>query len=148
MTTLLFAPKYELIRFLSNIKFIFQSTSVSKTVASVLLLAAIIYIAIKYPAKLHSIGIITMVWGLLCVSVAMFKVYDEFIFYFPDCSIHAFVLEKMYAQESFTLDDLRSIESIWKYIGSPLANVFTILLWSTFNYLLSRILYIIRTPRI
>ena len=47
-----------------------------------------------------------------------------------------------------SLDDLRSIESIWKYIGSPLANVFTILLWSTFNYLLSRILYIIRTPRI
>ena len=148
MTTLLFSQKYELIRFLSNMKFIFQSTNVSTAVSSVLLLAAIIYIAIKYPAKLHSIGIITIVWGLLCVSVAMFKVYDEFIFYFPDCSIRAYVFEKMFAQESFTIQELNSIESIWKYIGSPLANAFTILLWSTLNYLLSRILFIIRTPRI
>lgn len=148
MTTLLCALKYELIMFLSNAKFILQSTSVSTAVTFVLFLAAIILIAIKCPAKLHSIGMIAIVWGVLCFAVAFVKVYDEFIFYFPDCSIHAYVYEKMLGQESFTLDDIRSIESIWKYIVSPLANAFTILLWSTLNYLISRILYIIRTPRI
>ena len=148
MTTFICALKYELMIFLSNAKFILQSTSVFTAISFVLLLAAIIYVAKKCPAKLHSIGTINIVWGLLLFAVALVKVYDEFIFYFPDCSIHAFVFEKMYAQESFTLEELRSVESIWKYLVSPLANAFTVLLWSTLNYLISRILYIIRTPRI
>ena len=62
--------------------------------------------------------------------------------------IYSYVFEKMRAQESFTIQDLKSVESIWKYMVSPLANAFTVLLWSTLNYLISRILYIIRTPRI
>lgn len=139
MTTLLFA---------SNAKFIFQSTSVCTAVSFVLILAAIIVIAIKCPVKLHSIGMITIVWGLLCFSVALVHVYETFMFYFGDCSLHAYVFEKMRAQESFTIQDLKSVESIWKYMVSPLANAFTVLLWSTLNYLISRILYIIRTPRI
>ena len=148
MTTFICALKHELMIFLSNAKFILQSTSVFTAISFVLLLAAIIYVAKKCPAKLHSIGTINIVWGLLLFAVALVKVYDTIMIYFPDCSISNYVIEKMYAQESFTLEDLRSLDSIWKYLVSPLANAFTILLWSILNYLLSRILYIIRTPRI
>ena len=132
----------------SNMRYILYSTTTSTAIYSILLLLAICFIAWKYPAKLHSIGTIAIFWGLLCFSVAMIKVYDTFMFHFGDCSIHAYVFEKMRAQEIFTLDDLRSVESIWKYIATPLSNAITVLLWSTLNYLIARILYIIRTPRI
>ena len=63
--------------FITNIKFIMQSTTPFIAIAFVLLLAAICYVAIKCPAKLHSIGTITIVFGLLCFSVALVSVFEH-----------------------------------------------------------------------
>ena len=43
--------------FISNIGFIFQSTTPFTAISFVLLLAAIIFVAVKCPAKLHSIAV-------------------------------------------------------------------------------------------
>ena len=134
--------------FISNIGYIFQSTTPFTLISFVLLLAAIIFVAVKCPAKLHSIGTLTMVFGLLCFSLTLFQVYDELIFYYPDCNYRVFAWDKMMSGEIITREDFYSVENIWKYICSPVANCCVILLWSTFDYTISRILYIIRTPRI
>ena len=134
--------------FISNIGFIFQSTTPFTAISFVLLLAAIIFVAVKCPAKLHSIGTLTMVFGLLCFSLTLFQVYDELMFYHPDCNYRGFAWDKMMSGEIITREDFYSVESIWKYICSPVSKCCAILLWSTFDYTISRILYIIRTPRI
>ena len=134
--------------FISNIGFIFQSTTPFTAISFVLLLAAIIFVAVKCPAKLHSLGTVTMVFGLLCFSVALVSVYDCLQVYHPDCSYQIFAWDKMMSGEIITREDFYSVESIWKYICSPVAKCCAILLWSTFDYTISRILYIIRTPRI
>ena len=134
--------------FISNIGFIFQSTTPFTAISFVLLLAAIIFVAVKCPAKLHSIGTLTMVFGLLCFSLKLVQVYDELMFYYHDCSYQIFARDKMMSGEIITREDFYSVENIWKYICSPVAKCCAILLWSTFDYTISRILYIIRTPRI
>ena len=134
--------------FISNIGYIFQSTTPFTLISFVLLLAAIIFVAVKCPAKLHSIGTLTMVFGLLCFSLTLFQVYDELMFIYHDCSYQIFAWDKMMSGEIITREDFYSVENIWKYICSPVAKCCAILFWSTFNYLISRILYIIRTPRI
>lgn len=134
--------------FISNIGYIFQSTTPFTLISFVLLLAAIIFVAVKYPARLHSIGTVTMVFGLLCFSLTLFQVYDELMFNYPDCSYLVFAWDKMMSGEIITQEDFYSVESIWKYICSPVSKCCAILLWSTFDYTISRILYIIRTPRI
>ena len=134
--------------FISNIGFIFQSTTPFTAISFVLLLAAIIFVAVKCPAKLHSIGTLTMVFGLLCFSLKLVQVYDELMFYYPDCSYQIFARDKMMSGEIITREDFYSVKSIWNYICSPVSKCCAILLWSTFDYTISRILYIIRTPRI
>ena len=134
--------------FISNIGYIFQSTTPFTLISFVLLLAAIIFVAVKCPAKLHSIGTLTMVFGLLCFSLTLFQVYECIQWHLSDCDYQVFAWEKMMSGEIITREDFNSVESIWKYICSPVANCCAILLWSTFDYTISRILYIIRTPRI
>jgi len=131
----------------SNMRYILYHTTTFTAVSSILLLVAICFIAWKYPAKLHSLGSITMVFGFLCFCFAMIKVFDEFQKgnYFD---IYDLVYQKIESGQPIIMEDLGSTESIWKYITSPLANAFAVLIWSTVNYLISRILYIIRTPRI
>ena len=134
--------------FITNIHFIMQSTTPFIAIAFVLLLAALIYVAIKCPAKLHSIGTVTIVFGLFCFSVAFVSVYDCLQRDYPDCSYQAFAFTKMLSGEIITREDFYSVESIWKYLVSPLAGAIAILFWSIIDYLIARILYIIRTPRI
>ena len=134
--------------FISNIGFIFQSTTPFTAISFALLLAAIIFVAEKCPAKLHSLGTVTIVFGLLCFSFALVQVYDTIQWHFSDCDYQVFAWEKMMSGEIITREDFYSVESIWKYICSPVSKCCAILLWSTFDYTISRILYIIRTPRI
>ena len=134
--------------FISNIGYIFQSTTPFTLISFVLLLAAIIFVAVKCPAKIHSIGTLTMVFGLLCFSLTLFQVYECIQWHLSDCDYQVFAWEKMMSGEIITREDFYSVENIWKYICSPVAKCCAILLWSTFDYTISRILYIIRTPRI
>ena len=134
--------------FISNIGFIFQSTTPFTAISFVLLLAAIIFVAVKCPAKLHSLGTVTMVFGLLCFSLTLVQVYDELMFNYPDCSYRVFAWDKMMSGEIITREDFSSVESIWKYLVSPLGTALSILFWSILDYMIARILYIIRTPRI
>ena len=134
--------------FITNIKFIMQSTTPFVAIAFVLLLAAICYVAIKSPAKLHSIGTVTIVFGLLCFSVALVSVFDCIQANFSDCDYQVFAWHKMMSGEIITKEDFYSVESIWKYLASPLAGALSILFWSILDYVIARILYIIRTPRI
>ena len=133
---------------ITNFKFIMQSTTPFIAIAFILLLAAIIYVAIKCPAKLHSLGTVTIVFGLLCFSVAFISVFDCLQVHYPDCSYQVFAWDKMMSGEIITREDFNSVESIWKYLVSPLASAMAILFWSIIDYLIARILYIIRTPRI
>ncbi len=134
--------------FISNIGFIFQSTTPFTAISFVLLLAAIIFVAVKYPAKLHSLGTVTMVFGLLCFSLKLVQVYDCIQINLSDCDYQVFAWEKMMSGEIITREDFYSVESIWKYLVSPLAAALAILFWSILDYMIARILYIIRTPRI
>ena len=125
-----------------------QSTTPFIAIAFILLLAAIIYVAIKCPAKLHSLGTVTIVFGLLCFSVAFISVFDCIQIHYPDCSYLVFAWDKMMSGEIITREDFSSVESIWKYLVSPLVTALSILFWSILDYMIARILYIIRTPRI
>lgn len=133
---------------ITNIKFIMQSTTPFIAIAFILLLAAIIYVAIKCPAKLHSLGTVTIVFGLLCFSVAFISVFDCIQIHYPDCSYLVFAWDKMMSEEIITREDFNSVESIWKYLVSPLGTALSILFWSILDYMIARVLYIIRTPRI
>ena len=133
---------------ITNIKFIMQSTTPFIAIAFILLLAAIIYVAIKCPAKLHSLGTVTIVFGLLCFSVAFISVFDCIQIHYPDCSYLVFAWDKMMSGEIITREDFNSVESIWKYLVSPLGTALSILFWSILDYMIARVLYIIRTPRI
>ena len=131
----------------SNMRYLVYHTTTFTAITSILLMIAVCYIAWKYPAKLHSLGSIIMVFGFLCFFVAMIQVFDEFQKgHYVD--IHDLLYQKFESGQSITREDMSSTGSIWRYITSPLASAFAVLFWSTFNYLISRILYIIRTPRI
>jgi uncharacterized YccA/Bax inhibitor family protein len=125
-----------------------QSTTPFIAIAFILLLAAIIYVAIKCPAKLHSLGTVTIVFGLLCFSVVFISVFDCIQMHLSDCDYQIFAWEKMMSGEIITREDFYSVESIWKYLVSPLAAAMAILFWSILDYMIARLLYIIRTPRI
>ena len=125
-----------------------QSTTPFIAIAFILLLAAIIYVAIKCPAKLHSLGTVTIVFGLLCFSVAFISVFDSIQVHLSDCDYQIFAWDKMMSGEIITREDFYSVESIWKYLVSPLAAALAILFWSILDYMIARLLYIIRTPRI
>ena len=134
--------------FITTIKYILECTTPFTAITFVLLLAAIIFVAIKCPAKLHSIGTVTIVFGLLCFFVSFIRVYDCIQVHLSDCDYQVFAWHKMMSGEIITSEDFNSVESIWKYLVSPITGAMSILFWSLLNYLLSRILYIIRTPRI
>ena len=134
--------------FITNIRFIMQSTTPFTAIAFALMLVAICYVAKKCPAKLHSIGTVTIVFGLFCFSVAFLRVYNCLQLHYPDCSYLVFAWDKMMSGEIITREDFYSVESIWKYLVSPLAGAIAILFWSITDYVIARILYIIRTPRI
>ena len=102
--------------FISNIGYIFQSTTPFTLISFVLLLAAIIFVAVKCPAKLHSIGTLTMVFGLLCFSLKLVQVYDCIQINLSDCDYQVFAWEKMMSGEIITREDFYSVENIWKYI--------------------------------
>jgi uncharacterized YccA/Bax inhibitor family protein len=133
---------------ITNFKFIMQSTTPFIAIAFILLLAAICYVAIKCPAKLHSLGTVTIVFGLLCFSVVFISVFDCIQMHLSDCDYQIFAWEKMMSGEIITREDFYSVESIWKYLVSPLAAAMAILFWSILDYMIARLLYIIRTPRI
>lgn len=131
----------------SNMRYLVYHTTTFTAITSILLLIAICYIAWKYPVKLHSLGTITMVFGFLCFCVAMVQVFDEFQ-KGNYVDIYDMLYQKFESGQPITREDIYSTESIWKYITSPLGNAMAVLIWSTVNYLIARILYIIRTPRI
>lgn len=131
----------------SNMRYLVYHTTTFTAITSILLLIAICYIAWKYPVKLHSLGTITMVFGFLCFCVAMVQVFDEFQ-KGNYIDIYDMLYQKFESGQPITREDIYSTESIWKYITSPLGNAMAVLIWSTVNYLIARILYIIRTPRI
>ena len=133
-------------QYASNMGFILYHTTAFTAITSVFLLVAICFIAWKYPAKLHSLGTITMVFGFLCFCVAMVQVFDQFQVNHQD--IYDLLYQKLESGQPITREEIYSIDSIWKYITTPLANGFAVLMWSTVNYLITRILYSIRTPRI
>lgn len=131
----------------SDMGFILYHTTTFTAISSILLLVAICFIAWKYPVKLHSLGTITMVFGFLCFCVAMVQVFDEFQ-KGNYVDIYDMLYQKFESGQPITREGIYSTESIWKYITSPLGNAMAVLIWSTVNYLIARILYIIRTPRI
>jgi len=134
--------------FIRNIKYILECTTPFTAITFIILLAVICYVAIKYPAKLHSIGTVAMLFGLLCFFVSFIRVYDCIQTHFSECSYRQLASAKMFSGELITMEDFKSVESLWQYLVSPLTKSFAILFWSFLNYLISRILYIIRTPRI
>jgi predicted ABC-type ATPase len=76
----------------------------------------------------------------------MVQVFDQFQVNHQD--IYDLLYQKLESGQPITREEIYSIDSIWKYITTPLANGFAVLMWSTVNYMIARILYIIRTPRI
>ena len=131
--------------FFLNIRFIFESTSMFTIISSILLLIATCYVAKKCPAKLHSIGMITIIWGLLCFSVSLSELFSDYIFY--EGEYYSGLFELLRNGSGISYQDLES-GTVWQGILPSMCNSCTILLWSSLVYMISRILYIIRTPRI
>ena len=131
--------------FITDMKFIFESTSTFTAVSLALLLIATCYIAKKCPAKLHAIGMITIIWGLLCLSVSLVAVFDDYMCAFGDN--HSRLVDLINSGVGIKQQDIET-NFIWQEMLPSLRNSCTILFWSTIVYLISRILYIIRTPRI
>ena len=128
-------------------RFILEYTTPFTAISLALLMIATVYTAVKHPARLHSIGTITIVFGLLCFAVSFTNVFDAFQKY-PPFDYQGLVSRKMVAGELITKQDLASADSIWPHIISPLCKSCAIMFWSSILYMLSRLLYIIRTPRI
>ena len=59
-------------------RFILQYTTPFTAISLTLLMIATVYTAVKHPARLHSIGTITIVFGLLCFAVSFTNVFDAF----------------------------------------------------------------------
>lgn len=107
---------------MNNLQFILQSTTSFAAVVFIVLLILTCFIAKKNPSKLYAIGTITIICGLF-----LFIVYG----------VHTF-------------DDIQKWgrDSSWTVVIPTLRQSFSSLLWASVVYLISRILYIVRTPRI
>lgn len=105
---------------MNNIHFILQSTTAASAVTFIILMILTCIVAKKNPSKLYAIGTIAIIWGLL-----LFVVYG----------VHTF-------------DEIQKWEFSWRTVIPTLTKSFSSLLWAFIIYLISRILYIIRTPRI
>ena len=106
---------------MNNLQFILQSTTAFAAVVFIALLILTCFIAIKKPSKLYAIGTIALICGLF-----LFVVYG----------VHTF-------------DDIqKKSDFAWLVVIPTLRQSFSSLLWASIIYLISRILYIIRTPRI
>jgi len=103
-------------------QYILQSTTPVAAVTFILLLIVTCFIAWKNPSKLYAIGTIALVWGIL-----LFVLYGT----------HTFDNIQKWADET-----------TWRTVIPTLRKAFSSLLWACIIYLISRILYIIRTPRI
>jgi len=130
--------------FITNIKFIFESTSAFTAVSCALLLIATCFIAKKCPARLQAFCRLIIVWGLLCLSVSLVHVFDNYIFAFGEN--HSRLVGLINSGVGIKQQDLET-STIWQEMLPSLLNSCTILFWSSLVYLISRILYIIRTPR-
>ena len=102
-------------------QFVLQSTTAAAAIVFILLLILTCFIAIKNPSKLYAIGTITIICGLF-----LFVVYG----------VHTF--DEIQKESNFA----------WLVVIPTLRQSFSSLLWASIIYLISRILYIIRTPRI
>jgi len=107
---------------MNNLLFVLQSTTVFSAIAFILLLIATCIVAKKDPSKLYAIGTITIIVGIF-----LFVVYG----------IHTFDNIQKWGRDSS-----------WTVVIPTLRQSFSSLLWASVVYLISRILYIIRTPRI
>lgn len=103
------------------LQFILQSTTAFAAVVFIVLLILTCFIAKKNPSKLYAIGTITIICGLF-----LFIVYG----------VHTF--DAIQKESDFS----------WLVVLPTLTQSFSSLLWAFIIYLISRILYIIRTPRI
>ena len=107
---------------MNNIHFILQSTTAVAAVTFILLLILTCFIAKKNPSKLYGIGTIAIICGL---------------FFFCVYGIHTFDNIQKWGDDTS-----------WLVIIPTLRQAISSLLWAFIVYLISRILYIIRTPRI
>ena len=107
---------------MNNLLFILQSTTAFAAVVFIALLILTCFIAIKKPSKLYAIGTIAIICGLFLFSV--------------------------YAIHTFDKIQMLGRDTSWPLVIPTLTKSFSSLLWASIIYLLSRILYIIRTPRI
>ena len=150
MLTPLCALKYKLIMMWSNFVFVLQSTTLFTAITSVILLALTIYIAKKHPVKLHAVGLLTLAFGFLCFSVNLSAVFDTYQVNADHDPINM-IFELFHLKESITYQDFAEKYhgiGMWYYLVTPMRKACATLLWTFLVYLVSRILYIIRTPRI
>jgi len=148
MLTLLFALKYKLIIMWSNFVFVIQSTTLFTAITSVILLALTIYIAKKHPVKLHAVGLLTLAFGLLCFSVNLSAVFDSYQVNADHDPIYR-IFELFQQKETITYQDFfGEHQNIWYFLVPSARKACATLFWTFLVYLVSRILYIIRTPRI
>lgn len=148
MLTTLCALKYKLIIMWSNFVFVLQSTTLFTAITSVILLALTIYVAKKHPIKLHAVGSLTLAFGFLCFSLYMTSVFDQYMVnndHDPICRI----IDLFQLKETITYQDFFSEnQGMWFFLAPYMSKACASLLWSFLIYTVSRILYIIRTPRI
>ena len=148
MLTPLCALKYKLIMMWSNFVFVIQSTTLFTAISSVILLALTIYVAKKHPVKLHAVGLLTLAFGFLCFSVNMSAVFDTFQVNADHDPIYR-IFELFQQKETITYQDFfGEHQGMWHFLVTPMRKACATLLWSFLIYTISRILYIIRTPRI
>jgi len=130
----------------SNLVFVFQSTTPFMAISMAILLAITIYVAKKHPVKLHATGSLTLAFGLLCFAVSLTAVFDTYMVYGEPISD---LYELFQSQDSISIQDFNQhLHTNWGHMVAPLRKSCATLLWTFLVYLVSEILYIIRTPRI
>ena len=144
----LYSLKYKLMMIWSNLVFVLQSTTLFTAIASVLLLALTIYVAKKHPIKLHAIGSLTLAFGFLCFSFYMSSVFDTYQLNAEYDPVYR-IFELFQNKETITYQDyFGEHKTMWFFLVTPMRKACASLLWTFLIYTVSRILYIIRTPRI
>lgn len=146
MNTILSPLDFYWINFTYQWKFVFQNSSLFMTVVFLLLLSATCYIAKKYPAKLIPIGRITVISGLLASCITLVVFYNAFMVNYGEYTHN--LVSLINTENGIQYRDLENTSIVWQGIIPPLCKSLNILFQSFFVYLVSRILYIIRTPRI
>jgi len=132
----------------SNFVFVIQSTTLFTAISSVILLALTIYVAKKHPVKLHAVGLLTLAFGFLCFSVNMSAVLDSYQVNIEHDPIYR-IFELFQLNETITYQDFFGEHiTMWYFLVPSMRKACATLLWTFLVYLVSRILYIIRTPRI